>query len=366
MTGNHIQIVAGDLSYRLDIQAQEIHLGAECIKLTRQQWNLLNYFIASGRTLRTKDDLQVHVWKRRAVNDEAIAQAVRALRSALKDDGEKSRLIETVHGKGYRFIAEIAHSLSLEHPRITFNEDSRKTKILAPPGPIVPISYKWNQPKYRKDAILQFSEKLSGSPIAETSFVDYFHTLDDADAAFSEGDMYIATAEFNEVWDDESVYLPYEAMLVRHRNTGRVPRRLFLVDTAKLKDFGYKARFQRILFRHEELKLSPRIWVLRDARRDMRRIVGIDCDTYSVVKLEYALLVKLNTGQEPAMLKTSNRPICKLIRDFLHEVWKDEAFELNKFDSYWGSLDESCRREVEKEAAYINRIAEFMGAQKGL
>jgi hypothetical protein len=160
------------------------------------------------------------------------------------------------------------------------------------------------------------------------------------------------------------MYLPYEAMLVRHRNAGRVPRRLFLVDIAKLNDLEYRTRFQRVVFRHEELKLSPRIWVLQDARRDIRRVVGINCDTYSVVKLEYALLVKLNTGQEPAMLKTSNQTVCKSIREFLHQTWNTDAFGLERFQAYWGDLERRWRKEVEREATHISRIAEFMASRR--
>lgn len=53
-------------------------------------------------------------WKRaeRPQHDSAINTAVRKIRQALGDDAEKPRFVETVVGKGYRFVASIAGPVS--------------------------------------------------------------------------------------------------------------------------------------------------------------------------------------------------------------------------------------------------------------
>jgi DNA-binding winged helix-turn-helix (wHTH) protein len=110
MAIDHIEITAGGRCYRLNVQAGQLYRERDKpVKLTPKQWDLLTYFIGNPGTLLTKDRLCVNVWKRAAITDEAISQAVRSLRGALKDDKEEPLFIETDHGRGYRFIANVKH-----------------------------------------------------------------------------------------------------------------------------------------------------------------------------------------------------------------------------------------------------------------
>lgn len=361
MTNRNIEITAGGRSHCLDLRAQELYRdNEERVQLTRQQWDLLKFFVQNPRTLLTKDDLLINVWKRVAVNDEAISQAVRALRRALEDDNGEPSFIETAHGKGYRFVANVKHLPTGEDARFEFKIDTASAGIVQPLFPVVPISYKWNLPEFRERAIARFSQELARSPMTETSFVDYFNFVSDVAYQNSSGNIHIATMEFNEVWEDQNVYVPYEAMLVRYKDAGLVPRRLFLVDIAKLRDDQYRARFHKVIFRHQELGLSPRISVLQDTKSKLREAVGVSCDAYAVIKLDYALLIQLDTGQEPAMLKTSDQFICKAIRDVLHKIWTFDAVDLDTFESDWGALKETYKKHVEIEAAHILKINETL------
>jgi DNA-binding winged helix-turn-helix (wHTH) protein len=57
------------------------------------------------------------VWGEIHISDSAIAQSIQRVRQALGDDAHKPRFIETVHGRGWRFIAplhEEAGDLRLE------------------------------------------------------------------------------------------------------------------------------------------------------------------------------------------------------------------------------------------------------------
>lgn len=55
----------------------------------------------------SKDRLHDEVWRGVPVTDEALSQAIMALRRALGDDAGKPRFIETVPRHGYRFVAEL-------------------------------------------------------------------------------------------------------------------------------------------------------------------------------------------------------------------------------------------------------------------
>jgi DNA-binding winged helix-turn-helix (wHTH) protein/predicted ATPase len=68
---------------------------------------LLAELVAHAGELVDKDDLVNVVWPETAVTDSVLAGAVRDLRRILGDDPRQPRVIETVHRRGYRFIATV-------------------------------------------------------------------------------------------------------------------------------------------------------------------------------------------------------------------------------------------------------------------
>ena len=55
----------------------------------------------------TKDDLLDAVWPGVFVGDAVLKVAVREIRAALDDDAKEPRIIQTVHRRGYRFVADV-------------------------------------------------------------------------------------------------------------------------------------------------------------------------------------------------------------------------------------------------------------------
>jgi TolB-like protein len=55
----------------------------------------------------SKDEIVEKVWDGRVVSDSAIASRVKSARQAIGDDGKAQRFIRTLHGQGFRFIAEV-------------------------------------------------------------------------------------------------------------------------------------------------------------------------------------------------------------------------------------------------------------------
>ena len=63
------------------------------------------------------DELLDRVWSGVTVNEESLSRAVHAARTALGDDGERQRIIQTVRRRGFRFVAELEASVdSAESP----------------------------------------------------------------------------------------------------------------------------------------------------------------------------------------------------------------------------------------------------------
>ena len=78
------------------------------IPLSRKAFELLGYLVSRPDQLVTKDDLLSAVWPDVIVTDGALKVAVRELRKALDDDARNPEYIETVHGRGYRFIKKLS------------------------------------------------------------------------------------------------------------------------------------------------------------------------------------------------------------------------------------------------------------------
>ena len=68
---------------------------------------MLRHLLENRAQLVTKAALLDAVWPEVAVSDSMPALCVTELRKALGDDAATPHFIETVHGRGYRFIAQV-------------------------------------------------------------------------------------------------------------------------------------------------------------------------------------------------------------------------------------------------------------------
>jgi DNA-binding winged helix-turn-helix (wHTH) protein/tetratricopeptide (TPR) repeat protein len=90
---------------RLDLGSQRLDVDGKMVDLRPNSWELLKYMAARPGKLLSKDELVEAVWGDRVVTEASLNQAVRELRKALGDDARSPRYIETVHRRGFRFIA---------------------------------------------------------------------------------------------------------------------------------------------------------------------------------------------------------------------------------------------------------------------
>ena len=81
-----------------------------------QVLEVLTYLIRHRDRLVTKKELMDQVWHDRFISDSAITSRIKAARRATGDDGERQNVIRTVHGRGYRFVADVAQPLSRLEP----------------------------------------------------------------------------------------------------------------------------------------------------------------------------------------------------------------------------------------------------------
>jgi TolB-like protein/Tfp pilus assembly protein PilF len=82
--------------------------GAREVHLTPKARALLSFLAERPGEVVTKEELFAAVWPETTVGDAALVTCIQELRKALRDDARKPRYIETLHRRGYRFIAKAA------------------------------------------------------------------------------------------------------------------------------------------------------------------------------------------------------------------------------------------------------------------
>ncbi len=96
--------------FELDLGSCELRRSGVRVKLEKQPLELLILLVTSGGRLITRQDIIDKLWGKDVFleTDQGINNAVRKIRVALRDHPKQPRFIETVIGRGYRFIPRIA------------------------------------------------------------------------------------------------------------------------------------------------------------------------------------------------------------------------------------------------------------------
>jgi DNA-binding winged helix-turn-helix (wHTH) protein/tetratricopeptide (TPR) repeat protein len=109
----------------LDADRRELRLAGDVVTVQPKAFELLLYLVRNRHRAVDKDELQDALWPRSIVTETALTRCVMKARRAVDDDADRQAVIKTVHGHGYRFIAEMsdepataaaAQAPSAEHP----------------------------------------------------------------------------------------------------------------------------------------------------------------------------------------------------------------------------------------------------------
>ncbi len=92
----------------IDLDAREIRRADERIEVEAKVFDLIALLLANRERAMDKRELNAILWGDRPVTDAALSQQLRKARRALGDDGNAQRVIRTVHGRGLRWVADVA------------------------------------------------------------------------------------------------------------------------------------------------------------------------------------------------------------------------------------------------------------------
>jgi TolB-like protein/DNA-binding winged helix-turn-helix (wHTH) protein len=96
--------------FELDIERFELFRSGRSVKVERMPMELLILLVSKDGLLVTRDEIAERLWPDGVFVDteHGINSFIRKIRLVLRDDSDQPRFVQTVTGKGYRFIAPIA------------------------------------------------------------------------------------------------------------------------------------------------------------------------------------------------------------------------------------------------------------------
>lgn len=95
------------LNCEFDVARHELTRDGKVVSIQPQVFEVLAYLIEHRERMVPKIELLDVIWGDRFVSESALTSRIKSARQAVGDDGRAQRIIKTVHGRGYRFVAEI-------------------------------------------------------------------------------------------------------------------------------------------------------------------------------------------------------------------------------------------------------------------
>ncbi len=94
-------------SYVLDPVLRELRNDGERVEIEPRAFDLLIFLVQNRDRAVDKNEIQDVIWPGMIVTETALTRAVMKARKAVGDDANRQEMIRTLHGHGYRFVAEV-------------------------------------------------------------------------------------------------------------------------------------------------------------------------------------------------------------------------------------------------------------------
>jgi len=125
--------------FELDRSKVELRRHGEPVPVEPQVFALLLLLAENRERLVSRDEIIEKVWDGRIVSDSALDSRIKSARRALGDDGKAQRCIRTIHGQGFRFMAEVTEAAAMggagstaDPPRLAQEGDAKPSIAVLP------------------------------------------------------------------------------------------------------------------------------------------------------------------------------------------------------------------------------------------
>lgn len=92
----------------LDLENKIVYLEDQKLNLTSKEYDILMLFVSKPKKVFSKKEIYENIWCDLGLDNNTVTVHIKTLREKLCEDIRKPKFIETVWGKGYRFIGEKA------------------------------------------------------------------------------------------------------------------------------------------------------------------------------------------------------------------------------------------------------------------
>lgn len=194
--------------YELDLRLHELRRAGERLHVEPQVFDVLAYLFAQRDRLVTKEELLDKVWGHRYVAPTTLNSRIKHARQAVGDDGGAQRVIRTVHGLGFRVVADVAERTpttatrstpSLEQRirfctasdgvRIAYATSGTGPPLVKPANWMTHLEYDWESPVWRhwlralssEHTLIRYDERgngLSDREVEDLSFEAWVRDLE--------------------------------------------------------------------------------------------------------------------------------------------------------------------------------------------
>jgi pimeloyl-ACP methyl ester carboxylesterase/DNA-binding winged helix-turn-helix (wHTH) protein len=195
--------------YELDTRLHELRRANERLHIEPQVFDVLAYLFACRDRLVTKEELLDGVWGHRYVAPTTLNSRIKHARQAVGDDGAAQRVIRTVHGLGFRVVADVEVRAGATTPviatpvleqriqfctagdgtRIAYATSGTGPPLVKPANWLTHLEYDWESPVWRHwlrelssyNTLVRYDERgsgLSDREVDDLSFEAWVHDLE--------------------------------------------------------------------------------------------------------------------------------------------------------------------------------------------
>src|SRR5580704_1702054 len=120
---------------KVETRTGEVFKAGAAVSLEPKAFRLLVFLIENRDRLVEKEEILDALWKDINVTENALASAIAKLRRTLGDDSKTAKYIQTLHTRGYRFVANVEvknGSATNGHPETAIVEGGAQGAPLLP------------------------------------------------------------------------------------------------------------------------------------------------------------------------------------------------------------------------------------------
>jgi DNA-binding winged helix-turn-helix (wHTH) protein len=92
----------------VSLERLELRRVDKVVGMEPQVFEVLTYLLRHRDRVVPKTELLDKIWGNRFVSESALTSRIKSARRAVGDTGRDQRIIKTIYGRGYRFVADVA------------------------------------------------------------------------------------------------------------------------------------------------------------------------------------------------------------------------------------------------------------------